>query len=107
MGWPRKSKFHAVKTEVNGIVFASKKEAHRYLELLVLQGMGEIKDLELQPRYPIVVNGVTVCTYVADFRYKNRSGDTIVEDVKGVRTPVYNLKKKLLKAIYGITITET
>jgi hypothetical protein len=97
----------AKRTEVNGHVFPSKKEATRYMELFLLQKAGEIKDLELQPKFAIVVNGFKVCTYIADFRYRNRYGDVIVEDVKGFRTPVYSLKAKLMKAVHGITILET
>jgi hypothetical protein len=92
---------------VNGVVFASKKEASRYMELLLLQRAGEIKELELQVKFSIDINGVHICNYFADFRYKPRRGDAVIEDVKGMRTPVYNLKKKLMLACHGITIWET
>lgn len=101
------AKFRNKKVEVDGVTFASKAEATRYTHLKLLLRIGEIADLELQPRYPLVVNGVRVATYVADFRYRNvATGEVVIEDVKGVRTPVYRMKKKLLEAIDGTKITE-
>tara|TARA_R110000824_G_scaffold132271_12_gene294698 strand:+ start:252 stop:575 length:324 start_codon:yes stop_codon:yes gene_type:complete len=103
----RKSKYNAVKTEVDGIVFASKAEAKRYGELRLLLMADEIRQLEMQPKFPCHVNGALICTYVADFKYRDqRTGERIIEDVKGMKTPVYNLKKKLVEAVYGIEITE-
>jgi hypothetical protein len=67
---------------------------------------GTIYGLRLQPRYPLTVNGVKVGTYVADFAYVDAAGDDVVEDVKGVRTPVFKLKAKLMKAVHGITVEE-
>ena len=101
------SKYHAIKTEVDGRVFASRAEARRYSELCLLEKAGEIKRLETQPVYPIVVNGKKICTYIADFRYFDSGfSREIIEDVKGMKTPVYRLKKKLVEALYNITITE-
>ena len=99
------SKYRAVRTTVNGLEFASQKEARRYQALLLLERAGQIRDLELQPRFPCHVNDLLVCTYVADFRYAE-NGAWIVEDVKGMKTDVYRIKAKLVKAIYGITIKE-
>lgn len=101
------SKYGAVRTEVDGIVFASKSEARRYSELKLAQAAGEISGLELQVKYPLVVNGVKVADYVCDFRYRERGRGLVVEDRKGMRTPVYRLKRKLMKAIHGIDIFET
>ena len=98
-------KYGAQPTEVDGIRFASKAEARRYRELKLMWAAGEISYLELQPDYPLIVNGVKIGTYVADFTYETDHG-TVVEDVKGVKTPVYRLKKKLVKALYGIEIQE-
>jgi Protein of unknown function (DUF1064) len=72
---------------------------------VILQKCGRISDLRLQPKYELHVNGVKVCVYKADFAYIE-DGNTVVCDVKGMKTPMYNLKKKMLKAQYGITITE-
>lgn len=99
------SKYNAVKTEIDGRVFASRAEARRYSELSLLEKVGEISNLECQPVYQIFMNKKHICNYIADFRYTER-GAVIVEDVKGVKTPVYKLKKKLVEAQFGITITE-
>ncbi len=101
------TKYKAVRTVVDGIAFASKKEARRYLELRLLERAGEIHSLQLQPSFPIVVNGVKVCKYVADFSYIDHTGSPVVEDVKGMKTPIYNLKKRLVKAVHGVEIHET
>jgi len=100
------SKYHATRTEVDGYVFASKAEARRYSELKLLEQAGEIDHLMLQPKYEIAINKKHICNYFADFQYRLHRGAYVVEDVKGVRTPVYQLKKKLVEAIYGITIAE-
>ncbi len=101
-----RSKYKAVKTEVDGITFDSKREAARYMELVLLERAGEISHLELQPSFVCMVNGHKICTYKADFRYFSAS-KSIVEDVKGVKTPVYRLKKKLVEALYpGVKIQE-
>ena len=105
------TKYGAVRTEVDGITFASKREAKRYSELKLLERAGEITLLELQPRYPLKVDGKLICTYVADFSYRSIDPKTalhsnVVEDVKGVRTPVFKLKAKLFEAINGFAITE-
>ena len=102
-------KFLNQKTEIDGIKFDSKKEAQRYLELKLMVRAKEIYDLELQKRMSLNVEGQKVCSYVADFVYKNRYGQTVIEDVKSPITrklPAYRIKKKLVKAIYGIEIQE-
>ena len=102
----KKTKYGNCPVVVDSIRFASQREARRYAELKRLQRAGKISDLELQPAFPVRVNGRHICTYRADFAYVEE-GRRIVEDVKGVRTPVYRLKKKLVEAIYGIEIQET
>ena len=85
--------------------FASKKEARRYSDLVLLERAGQISDLRIKTRYPIVVNGVKVCDYEDDFSYVE-NGARVVEDAKGFRTPVYRLKVKLMRAVHGIAIKE-
>ena len=102
----RRGKYNAKKTEVDGRVFDSRAEARRYSELCLLGKAGEIQDIECQPKFDIKVNSQHICNYIADFRYLNKFGEPMVEDVKGVKTPVYRLKKKLVEALYNITITE-
>lgn len=101
-----RSKFGAIKTTIDGVTFDSKKEAARYQDLKLLLKANQISELELQPKFRLEVNGVKICTYIADFRYKE-NGKLVTEDVKGVKTPAYNLKKKLVKALYGVEIFET
>lgn len=84
----------------------SKKEALRCDELHILEAGGAIEHLILQPPFFIGVNGVEICKYVADFAYID-NGKRIVEDVKGMRTATYRIKRKLMKAIYGIEVLET
>jgi len=99
------SKYNARATTIDGIRFASKAEARRYTELKLLQEAGEIDGLELQPSFIIwstnnYKTGKTDrITYIADFKYF-QNGQYIVEDVKGVLTPVYRMKKKMFLAGY-------
>lgn len=108
-----RAKYGAVPTVIDGIRFASKAEARRYQELKMLEKAGEIKGLELQPKFPLMVPecgsgfDVRIGHYIADFRYrKGPKGVLVIEDVKGMKTPVYRLKKKMVEAQYGISITE-
>jgi Flp pilus assembly CpaF family ATPase len=101
------NKYKAIKTEVDNVLFASKKEAARYCELRALLKAGKIKNLVLQPEFKVVVEGKKICTYKADFSYLDEHGfKRTIEDVKGMKTPVYRLKKKLVEAIYNIEIIE-
>ena len=102
MSVARKHKYNARPTIVDGITFASAKEARRYGELKLLQMAGKISQLQLQPRYKLVIEE----TYIADFRYLE-NGETVVEDVKGVLTAAYKRKRKAMKKQYGVTILET
>lgn len=107
------SKYKAKRTEIDGIVFASKKEANRYSELRLLERAGEIRDLVLQPEF-VLVDGFTdrkgkkhrPIKYIGDFQYRDDRG-MVVEDTKGFRTEVYKLKKKLFMKHYpGIWFVE-
>ena len=103
-------KYGNTKTTVDGITFDSKAEAARYKELRALEIVGVIKGLERQKTYKLCKgrwnNGKPFSiSYRADFVY-TLDGEVIVEDVKGYRTEAYRLKKKLMKAVYGIEITE-
>jgi hypothetical protein len=100
-----RSKYGARKVTYDGIAFASLKEGARYLVLKALQQAGRITNLRLQVPYPCKVGDVLICKYIADFTYVE-DGKEITEDAKGVRTPIYRLKKKLIKALYGIDIKE-
>lgn len=92
------SKYNAVPTMRNGIRFASKKEAARDVELCLLMKAGAIRNLERQPKFPLIVNGQKVCVYVGDWAYFEND-KRVVEDCKGFKTPTYRLKRKLLLAL--------
>lgn len=100
-----RAKYRNKKTVVDGIKFDSQREATRYSVLKIMQAAGVISDLRLQVPYTITINGLKICKYVADFVYID-NGREVVEDVKGMKTPTYNLKKKLMKAVHGIEIQE-
>lgn len=99
------TKYNNKKTEVDGIIFDSKKEAHRYLQLKHLQDTGVISHLKLQPRFDFKLNGKLMFYYKADFEYCTDDAQRVIEDVKGVRTTVFNLKKKIIEQVYGFEIT--
>lgn len=91
--------------------FASTQEYRRYAELALEQRAGLITGLQLQPVFPVVLNGKRVFKYIADFKY-TRGDQEVVEDVKGSKNPahhdpVFRLKKKVVEAVYGIEITVT
>ena len=103
------SKYGNQKTEVAGITFDSRKEAKRYQNLLKEEQTGVIRNLTLQPRFDLVVNGDKIATYVADFRYEQtETGEIVTEDVKSpaTKTPLYRIKKKLMKALHNVDILE-
>ena len=101
-------KYKSKKTIVDDIQFDSRLEAKRYTELKLLQKSGKIKELQLQPSFELIPsfkkNGKTFrkSTYKADFQYiDTETGKTIVEDVKGFKTELYKLKKKLFEYKYS------
>ena len=107
------SKYKAKKTEIDGIVFDSKKEAKRYQELILLERAGVISDLQRQVKFVLIpvqrINGKVVereCSYVADFVYLDEAGKKVVEDTKGVKTKDYIIKRKLMLYVHGIRIKE-
>lgn len=103
----RPSKYKAHPSYEDGYHFASKKEKKRYRELKLAMRAGEIKDLKLQPRYPLVVNGVKICEYRGDFSYIRVSdGAEVCEDIKGRRLPIFVIKAKLFAVLYGREIVE-
>lgn len=93
-------------TVVDGIRFSSKREAKRYSELLLLFRAGEIIEFTRQVPYPVASAGKKTKRYIADFVVLWKNGKQTVEDVKGVKTQLYELKKLLMLEKYGIEITE-
>ena len=95
------NKYRNIKTVVDNITFDSKKEAARYSDLKLLETAHHIMHLATQPRFPLMINGKRVATYIGDFKYWSPSeNEWIIEDVKSeaTKTPLYRLKKKILEA---------
>lgn len=112
----RAHKYGAKKQLVDGILFPSKAEARRYLELKLLMQAGEIDELILQPQF-VLAPGVVLhgkkkpaLRFTADFSYLDKkTGLRVVEDVKGGRataTEAYRMRIHLLKHVHGIEVTE-
>ena len=99
------SKYKNIITIVDGFKFDSKAEARYYGILKMRKLAGEIVDFKRQVPYDLVVNGISVGKYIADFLIQHADRKEVI-DVKGVKTPIYNLKKRLMKAIYNIEIIE-
>ncbi len=108
----RRGKYNAVRTEVDGRWFASKREAEAFVYLRALERAGTLRGLECQVPFPL--NGVSVktgkpekvCIYIADFVAQTLDGQTVVYDAKGMRTAVYRMKAKWFEMQYGFRITE-
>lgn len=109
-----KRKYGNRKVTLDGHTFDSKREATRYSQLQLLQRVGQITDLELQPRFELIPKqrradgkAERACEYVADFRYTDTTtGQTVIEDAKGMRTRDYIIKRKLLLQVHGISVRE-
>lgn len=105
-----KSKYGAVRTEVDGITFDSKREAARYTYLRRREQAGEIYGLQLQPTYEITINDIKICKVKLDFSYWDTKqhfetgAPQVIEDVKGKDTPVSKLKRKLVEAQHSIKV---
>lgn len=110
---------------VDGQIFDSRKEGRRWRELRLLEAAGEIRDLQRQVKYTLIPAqrekgtvgkrggykpGKIIereCAYIADFVYTDtRTGQTVVEDSKGVRTKDYVIKRKLMLFVHGIRVQE-
>lgn len=131
MNFDNGNKYKNTKIEYDGFTFDSKKEYRRYLYLKDLQQDGEISELEMQVPYILIPAQYEESTevykkgaragqkkqgkciekevkYLADFRYRDKDGNLIVEDAKSpiTRTPQYVIKRKLMLKLYGIRIKE-
>lgn len=100
-------------TTIGAEKYRSRREARRHQALLVLQRAGKIADLqrevpfELAPKVKIdgEIRARPALRYVADFVYVE-AGKQVVEDAKGMQTPVYRLKKHLMRTVHGISVRE-
>ncbi len=109
------NKYRNKRTRISGEVFDSKREARRWQELRLLEKAGVIKELQRQVKYNLIPEQKDAkrkviereCAYIADFVYKDaETGQTVVEDAKGIRTRDYVIKRKLMLWIFGIRIRE-
>ena len=116
---PPPSKMRNVRCQYNGMRFDSLKELERWRALEMRQKAGEIRDLRRQVNFDLVVNGILICSYVADHVYEELAGAAqtgrrrrdwrkVVEDVKGVRKgdiwQRFQIKARLMKACHGIEV---
>lgn len=119
-----KSKYHSTKIEFEGLKFDSKKELRRWKQLKEREAAGEISDLQRQVKFVLIPAirepdeigprggrkpGALIereTAYYADFMYRDAQGRQIVEDTKGMKTPDYIIKRKLMIYIHGIRIRE-
>ena len=109
---PQATKYRAKKQTVDGITFASRAEASRYMDLKLLQQAGKVYDLRRQVPFvlapAVLIRGAKrkspALRYIADFVYM-RDGERVIEDVKGAMTQAYRIKRHLM-AVQGLHITE-
>ena len=100
------TKYKNKKCEYQNIKFDSIKERNHFIYLKQLEEKGEIWNLRLQVKFPVLIDGKRVCSYIADFVYGDENGKHVV-DVKSPITsknPTFRLKKKLVEAQYKIEI---
>lgn len=100
------NKHNNKKPVIDGIKFDSVAEGNRYILLKRKERDGLIKNLRLQVKYPLCINGFKICDYIADFVY-SFGGKEIVEDYKGMADKVFKLKYKLMYACHGIKVLLT
>lgn len=99
------SKYKNKKVQIDMYVFDSIAESRRYKELALLEKAGEIENLQLQPKFLLQEsfkkNGKTYrkIEYIADFMYEEK-GKVIIEDVKGMETKEFKIKRKLFEYKY-------
>jgi hypothetical protein len=103
---PKRSKYGATKTMLDGITFDSKREAAYYSELKIREKAGEVTGVEMQRPFALLGNnGTLMATFRADFCFwDNTAGRFRCIDVKGFDTPVGKLKRKMMKGLLGIDV---
>ena len=103
------------KTHFNGLLFDSKGEASRYGELLILERMGEIKDLKRQVTFELApavkfaseARKKPALRFVADFTYRDKDNLLVVEDFKSpvtAATDGFRIKRHLMKSVHSIDV---
>lgn len=97
------NKYNNCITYIDGKRFASRKEAMHFVYLRSLQEKAQINNLQLQTSMEFKINDKKIFTYRPDFEYDDNNGHHII-DVKGVQTPLFKLKRKLIEAQYNCKI---
>lgn len=108
------TKYHATRVEQDGESYQSKKERDRHVQLKHAVRLGEVKYLVRHPVFRLAEKvkqegeerATPALRYEADFMYV-KDGELVVEDVKGMKTRVYKMKRHLMKTVWGISILET
>lgn len=104
-------KYRSTRVDAPDGRFDSKHELRAYRALQLREQAGEISDLarqvtfELAPTVKIDGRKRPPVRYIADFVYRE-NGAQVVADAKGMRTPVYKLKRHLMMTVHGIPILE-
>ena len=112
-----KNKYGAKKVVVDGEVFDSQKEFHRWCDLRLLERAGKRSELERQVKFVLIPayreSGKLIereVSYIADFMYL-QDGKIIVEDTKGYKRgaayQLFTIKRKLMLWKHGIKVKET
>jgi hypothetical protein len=102
-----KSKYRNKKTpNADGTISDSRKEARIDAQMMLLKNSKNVASVKRKRKFPLVVRDKLICTYICDWEVIYCNGRQEVYDAKGFKTSVYRLKKKLMEALYGITIIE-
>lgn len=100
------NKYRAIRTEVDGHTFPSRREATRYQQLKILQQAGKIARLQLQPAFDIYINDIKICKVILDFSYWDlEKRRPVYEDSKGIDNALSKLKRKMVEAAHDIRVT--
>lgn len=109
----RRGKYNVAKKSertLSGTVYMSKLEMlyRKHLNLLMKADnpKDRVVDIKEQVPFEVVVNGKKICKYLLDFEVTYGDGRIEYVDVKGVKTDIYRIKKKLVEALYSIKIKE-
>ncbi len=104
---PRRSKYGSRRVPHDEHMHDSVGERDRCFVLQRLEAEHAIVCLNIHPVFHLKVDGSHICDYIPDWDYYDENGAHVVEDFKGVATPVYRLKKRLMLALHGIDVKET
>ena len=98
----RYGKYNARKTEYNGVMYDSGREAQYANDLDIALKGGVYKKIERQIAFTFELYGKKICKYIVDFKVTHHTGEIEYIDVKGMKTPVFNLKWKMFTAYLAV-----